>query len=259
VRGGPGLGNIAAAQSDYFQVTRGGGHGDYYSIVLAPWSVQEVYDHTIMAFELADRYRLPAIVLADAVIGQMMEPLELHEVQSEPVEKPWALSGCGDRQRNVITSLYVVPDEMEEVNLRIRRRFDATQPKEIRWDEFQVEDAQILLVAYGTSARVCRTAVEIARDRGIAAGLIRPITVSPFPTEAVHRAAAKAGTVLVVEMSLGQMVQDVQLAAGTVADIHFLGRTGGNIPYPDDVLDEIQKLIATGPVSAPAEGQVMAE
>ncbi len=245
-RGGPGLGNIAAAQSDYLQATRMG-HGDLRLITLAPWSVQEVYDFTAWAFDLADAARSPVIVLADAVLGQMMESMRPRaDAPPPPPEKPWALTGAKGRAPNVINSLYSAPDDMETVNHRIRERHERVAREALRWEEIETEDAEVLLVAFGTSARVCRTVLDRLRARGVRAGLLRPITLLPYPAARLRELAGRMRLVLSVEMNMGQMVQDVELAVGDAAPVRFFGRTGGNIPSVPEVVAEVERLLGAG-------------
>lgn len=243
-RGGSGLGNIAPAQADYFQATRGGGHGDYRTLVLAPWSVQEMYDLTRLAFDLADRYRNPVLLLADAVLGQMMEPIS----PSEPVDpsslppKPWATTGAKGRAKNIINSLWIDPKVLEAVNLRMEERYQQAARREMRWEETDLEDAEWAVVAYGSSARIALTALEMARQEGLRAGLFRPITLYPFPYRPVAELSARVRGLLVVEMSLGQMVEDVRLAAEGRAPVHFYGRTGGQVPTPTEICQALLEV-----------------
>lgn len=248
MRGGPGLGNIAPSQSDYFQATKGGGHGDYKLITLAPASVQEIIDLMSKAFDLADQYRTQVMVLGDGILGQMMEPVELGELQDvKQAEKPWAASGMRGRNKpNIINSLYIVPEQCEEINKKLFAKYDTIIEKEQLWEEYQLEEAEIVLVAYGTSARICKSAVDKARTKGIKAGLVRPITLWPFPNQVLANAAQKAKCFLTVEMSMGQMLEDVRLAVNGARPVHFYGRTGGMVPLVPDVLKEIEKLAAGG-------------
>ncbi len=243
MRGGPGLGNIAPAQGDYFQMTKGGGHGDYSPIVLAPSTVQEAVDLVIWAFDLADKYRWVVEVIADGMIGQIMEPVELPELKP-PVRpaRPWALTGCKDRPPNIVNSLYLVVEEMERVNLRLQERKAAIIANEQRWDTYQLDDAEIMLVAYGTAARIARTAVNKAREVGIKAGLFRPITVFPFPYQHLAAAAQHVRHILVTELNAGQMLEDVRLAVYDHVPITFFGRMGGVVFLAEDLLEEIKKL-----------------
>lgn len=259
VRGGPGLGNIAPAQSDYFQATKGGGHGDYKIIVLAPASVQEIVDLMHEAFSLADKYRNPVMVMGDGILGQMMEPVELHEAEldntasgmsgtsrgagCEVPEKPWAASGMRKRgHKNIINSLYIVPEELEKHNLKLNKKYSEIAGKEQRWEKYYVEGAEIILVAYGTSARICKGVVDKAREEGIAAGLIRPVTLWPFPRKVLTETVEKAKSYLAVEMSMGQMVEDVRLAVGGKRPVYHYGRCGGMIPTVAEILREVRKL-----------------
>jgi 2-oxoglutarate ferredoxin oxidoreductase subunit alpha len=242
-RGGPGLGNIMAAQGDYFQATRGGGHGDYHQIVLAPDSVQEMHDLTVLAFELADRYRTPVLILADGQLGQMMEPLRPYEGPPPPVpDKPWALTGAKGREPNLIRSLYLVEGELEKHNLRLQAKYRQICGREVRCEERRTEDCDVLLVAYGTCARIAKGVLETARARGIAAGLLRPITLWPFPHARVGEIAARARAVLVVEMSSGQMLEDVRLAVEGRTPVLFEGRMGGGIPTESRVLAALERI-----------------
>jgi len=244
MRGGPGLGNIAPSQADYFQATKGGGHGDYHLIVLAPNSVQELYDIVNKAFELADRYRNPVMVMADGIMAQMMEPVELddrYEVEIPP--KPWATTGRAFHEgKNLINSCYVVPEEMEELNLRLLKKYNEIRQKEQACDSYLLEDAEIVLVAFGTASRISRAVVEKARALGIPAGLIRPVTLWPFPSDFVSRAAERVKCFLTVEMNMGQMVEDVRLAVQGRAPVFHYGRLGGMVPVVRDVLEEVKKL-----------------
>lgn len=245
MRGGPGLGNIQPSQADYFQMTKGGGHGDYTPIVLAPATVQETVDLVILAFDLADKYRQPVYVIADGLIGQIMEPVELPELkQPTRPERPWALTGAKDRPHNIITSLQLDPPTLEKVNLRLQETFKTIRENEQRHEEHLTDDADLLLVAYGTSARIAKTAISRARREGIKVGLFRPITVNPYPYEALTKAAMKAKRVLVVEMNAGQMLEDVRLSVMDKRPIRFFGKLGGIVPLPEEVLDEIKKALA---------------
>jgi 2-oxoglutarate ferredoxin oxidoreductase subunit alpha len=240
-RGGPGLGNIAPAQADYFQAVKGGGHGDYRLLTLAPWSVPECFFLTALAFDLADRYRNPAMILADAIIGQMIEPIEVPEkLETNEPPKPWATTGRKGRPKNVISSLYILPDAMEEVNLRIQAKYALASEREVRYDEIGVGDADLVLVAYGCMARICKTAVDLARSEGLAVGLFRPISLFPFPTIRLEELAEQGRRLLVVEMSHGQMVEDVRLAVNGRTEVGFYGRSGGVVPTPPELLDQIR-------------------
>jgi 2-oxoglutarate/2-oxoacid ferredoxin oxidoreductase subunit alpha len=245
VRGGPGLGTIQPAQSDYFQAVKGGGHGDYHLIVLAPASVQEMADFVGLAFELAFKYRNPAMILSDGAIGQMMEKVWLGPQQERSKTVPeWATTGKPPtRKRNIITSLELDPNRQEIFNQKLVAKYNEIREKEVRYEEFQCEDAEYLLVAYGTSARVCQRSVELARAQGIKAGLLRPITLFPYPSKHINKLADKASLILTVEMSAGQMVEDVMLAVNGKIPVHHFGRMGGMIPTPDEVVDNLKKLI----------------
>lgn len=248
MRGGPGLGNIAPAQADYHQMVHGGGHGDYKQIVLAPASVQEAIDLTVLAFDLAEQYRSIAVVLADGSLGQMMEPAELPPMQ--PLKKgapEWAVTGEPGRPRRQLTSIYLQPEDEETTNIRLLRRWMEIEANEVRYQGYYLEDAEIVLVGFGTSGRVALSAVRQARAEGIRAGLLRPISLSPFPTEAVKAAAQSAKAMLVVEMNAGQMLTDVKLAVQGACPVDFYGRMGGVVPLPDEVLAEIRRLHANPP------------
>ncbi len=241
VRCGPGLGGIAASQSDYFQAVKGGGHGDYKLIVFAPASVQEMYDHTMLAFHLADKYRNPVLVLADAVLGQMQEPIvERDDGPPEP-RKPWALTGAKDRPMRFLKSLYLKEGELEAHNKVLQEKYREIEKHEVRCEEFVTDDATLILAAFGTSARIARTAVNMARDKGIKVGLFRPVTVYPFPAKRLRSLSEKVKDFLVVEMNTGQMVEDVRLSVSGDSKVEFYGRPGGGIPTPVEILKEIEK------------------
>ncbi len=245
-RGGPGLGNIAPAQGDYNQAVHGGGHGDYHSIVLAPASVQEAIDLTVLSFDLAEKYRTIALVLADGSVGQMMEPAELPEMR--PVIRPdwnWAVTGRGDRERRVLSSIYLNPHEEEIANFRMLKTWQTIQQNEVRYKEYYLDDADFVIVGFGTAGRVALSAVRAARQQGIKVGLLRPVTVSPFPFAVLDELAARASAFLVVEMNTGQMLNDVQLAVKGRAPVEFYGRVGGVVPFPDEILKEIQRISTT--------------
>lgn len=250
VRGGPGLGSIQPAQSDYYQATRGGGHGDYRMIVLAPASVQEAVELTQQAFDLADLYRNPVLVLGDGLIGQMMEPVEMPAyVKPELPEKSWAATGwtpdCG-RDRAVINSLYIDPNVLEKHNQKLFAKYAVMEDRECRWQEEMTEDADYIIVAYGTTARICRSAMRRLREAGVKVGLIRPITLWPFPNAPIEIAAQHARHVLSVEMSMGQMVDDVRLAVNGACPVSFFGRTGGVVPTVREIINEVEKLAKEG-------------
>lgn len=242
-RGGPGLGGIQPSQSDYFQATKGGGHGDYHLIVLTPDSVQEMADLTALAFDLADKYRMPAMLLADGTMGQMMEPVVLPEDSCGTVEKPWAVTGTQmKRAHNIVNSLYLVPEELERTNIERFERYKAVEEQETRWESFMMEDADICLVAFGIAARVTKNAVTAARKEGIKAGMIRPITIWPFPKKPLREAADRVRGFISVELSMGQMIEDVRLATECRRPVELCFRAGGMIPSPDEVLESIRKM-----------------
>lgn len=243
VRGGPGLGTIQPSQSDYFQATKGGGHGDYHLIVFAPSSVQEMADFVFDAFELAEKYRNPAMILADGALGQMMEKVVLPNDNSlSKVSKPWATTGkTKDRNHNVITSLFIEPEEMEKVNLALQKKYEAIQ-SEVRWEEFNADDAEILLVAFGLSARICQKVMDLGREKGMKIGLLRPITLYPFPYKRISELSEKVEFILDVEMNAGQMVEDVRLAVEGKVPVYFKGRMGGMIATPEDILNEVEAI-----------------
>lgn len=244
-RGGPGLGGIQPSQADYFQVTKGLAHGDFHVIVLAPASVQEIYDLVGDAFDLADMYRMPAIILADGLLGQMMEPLEIKEREALQLpEKDWAVTGHNHkRKHNIINSLYLTATKLEATVVERYQRYKDLEEKHQRSESYLTEDADLVVVAYGASARVAKSAVDFAREEGIKVGLLRPITLYPFPKKAVKETAQKAKAFLCVEMSIGQMIDDVKLACECSIPVHFAGRTGGVIPTPAEVLREIKRIV----------------
>jgi len=241
-RGGPGLGNIDPSQADYFQATRGGGHGDYRCIVLAPGSVQEMHDFAVDAFEIADRYRNPVMILADGQLGQMMEPIIPRDEAPPAPEKPWALTGADGREPNIIRSYYPRGGILETHNQQIQAKLQTAAEAEVRHETQQIDDAEIMLVAYGTSARLSGGAVRRARAEGIRAGLFRPRTLWPYPYQAIADHLDHVKKVLVVELSAGQMVEDVRLAVEGRAEVHFFGRMGGGVPTVPDILEQIRKL-----------------
>lgn len=241
-RGGPGLGGIQPSQSDYFQATKGGGHGDYHLIVLAPASVQEMADLTVKAFDLSDKYRIPAMLLADGTMGQMMEPVSLEGITEHKVEKPWAVTGTQmKRKHNIINSLYLKPEELEKINFARYERYAEVEKNEPMWEEYMMEDAEYCVVAYGIAARVSKNAVTAARANGVKVGLIRPITLWPFSTEALAAAAKKVKAFVSVELSMGQMIEDIRLATGCSRPVTLCNRAGGMIPDPEQVLEAIAK------------------
>ena len=240
-RGGPGLGGIQPSQSDYFQATKGGGHGDYRMIVLAPASVQEMASLTIKGFNLADKYLMTAMILADGTIGQMMEPISFEDAEVEHYEKPWALTGTQcKRKHNVVNSLYLKPDELEKKNFERYERYAIVEENEPMWEEFMMEDAEICVVAFGIASRVAKNAVVAAREEGIKVGLIRPITLWPFPVKPLRAAADKCKAFISVELNMGQMIEDVRLATECKRPVTLCNRAGGMIPSPDQVLESIR-------------------
>lgn len=258
MRGGPGLGNIMPSQSDYFQATRSGGHGDYHSLVLAPASVQEAYDLMFLSFDLADKYRNPVIVLGDGMLGQMMEPFVVHSPQSTVHKrnklpttdyrlstKKWALGGCKGRKPNIIKSFYLKEGDLEEFNLKLQKKYKSIQQKEQRYESINLFDAKIILVAYGTMARLAKSVVERLREKGKKVGLIRPISLWPFSSNIFKRLAMshKRLAILVLEMSYGQMLEDVKLAVSGKFSVEFLGRAGGGIPTEEEIIDKISRLV----------------
>ena len=241
-RGGPGLGGIQPAQSDYFQATRGGGHGDFRNIVLAPASVREMASLTLKGFDLADRYRMTAMILADGTIGQMMEPVTLEQPEPAVFEKPWALTGTKmKREKNIVTSLYLAPEELERKNLERFARYRQLQAAETLFESYRMDDAEICVVAYGICARVSRSAIAAARESGIRVGMLRPVTLWPFPEEALKAAAARVKRFLSVEMSMGQMIEDIERAVRCARPVSLVSRVGGIIPSTEQVLEAIRQ------------------
>lgn len=246
VRGGPGLGNIAPAQSDYFQSTRGGGHGDYRTIVLAPATVEELARLMVDAFDLADLYRNPVVVQADGVLGQMSEPLALPEPSGRELPpKDYILDGAEGREQRKLMSLRLNPEgALEELNLKLKRKLDRIERDEVRVDTMGLDDAELVIVAYGTSSRVARASIQQARDRGVKVGLVRPVTLWPFPASMVRELASRprVRSFITVEMSMGQMIDDVRLAVEGRKPVHFYGRTAGMLPDEDELLDTIMEV-----------------
>jgi 2-oxoglutarate ferredoxin oxidoreductase subunit alpha len=245
MRGGPGLGNIAPAQSDYNQAVHGGGHGDYPRIVLAPASVQEAIDLTVLSFDLAEKYRMVCMVILDGSIGQMMEPAEMPEMK--PIVRkdfPWATNGALNRERRILSSIYIDPVNEEVTNFRLGKRWQEVQANEVRYKEYFLEDAEYIVVGFGTAGRVALSAVRSARAEGIKVGLLRPVSVSPFPYEVLDQLAGRVSAFLVTEMNMGQMFDDVRLAVRGRVPVEFYGRTGGMVPFPDEILGEIRRIAA---------------
>ncbi len=240
-RGGPGLGGIQPSQSDYFQATKGGGHGDYRMIVLAPASVQEMASLTIKGFDLADKYNITSMILADGTIGQMMEPITFEDAEPTVYEKPWALTGTEcKRKHNIVNSLYLQPDELEKKNFERFEKYKVIEENEAMWEEYMLDDAEICVVAFGIASRVAKNAVAAARAEGIKVGLIRPITLWPFPTKAFEKITDKTKAFISVELSMGQMIEDIKLATGCKKPVSLCNRAGGMIPSPDEVLRAIK-------------------
>jgi 2-oxoglutarate ferredoxin oxidoreductase subunit alpha len=245
-RGGPGLGNISPAQSDYFQATRGGGHGDYRVIAFGPSDVQELYDFTMLGFDLADKYRNPTMILADGILGQMMEPLVLKEYKplpGLPSKQPWRLGDTSTKEPLLITSLILNAGGMEERNLDLFKKYEEIERAETRYEEVMVDDADIVMVAYGTASRIARSTMEEARESGIKAGLFRPITIWPYPSKPLRSLSERVKNLLVVEMSLGQMWEDVRLAVEGRARVHLHGRTAGGIPQQDQIIAQLGEIL----------------
>lgn len=243
VRGGPGLGDIQAAQSDYFQATRGGGHGDYRTIVLAPASVQELVDMMYDAFDLADIYRNPVLILGDGILGQMMEPVVFKEKPAKELPpKTWATTGMKDREQNVINSLYLDSAKLEEHNRKLYKKYNDIEDRECRYEIINGDDAEYFVVAYGICARIALSAVDLARQAGMKAGLIRPITLWPYPKKAFDNVVDRAKAFLAVELSLGQMVEDVKLSVSGRVPVCFYGRPGGVVPTAEEICEEILKM-----------------
>jgi len=245
-RGGPGLGNISASQADYFQATKGGGHGDYHMLVYAPSTVQEAFDLSVKSFEKADEYRTPVMILADGVLGQMMEPVRVKKRRVREFEKPWALTGCKGRAPNVVKSLFMGEGELEARNFALKKKYDKMRRKETMFDEYMVDDARLVVSAFGTAARIARSAVRAARAEGMKVGLIRPVTLFPFPDAPFIGAAKRAKKFLVIEMNLGQMVEDVRLAVEGRRKVEFYGRPGGGVPTPGELLKVMTKAYPKG-------------
>lgn len=247
-RGGPGLGTIQPSQGDYFQATRGGGNGDYYVIVLAPASVQDMADFVDLSFELAFKYRIPVMMLSDGVIGQMMEKVVLPPFKprrtAEEVRQqcPWAATGLRGRGKNIITSLELDPRAMEEHNLHLQRKYQEIRDKEVRYETYQTEDADYLIVAFGSASRIAHKAIELCRQQGMRVGMLRPITLWPFPTQAIADLAKQVKGILSVEINAGQMVEDIQLAVQGIVPVHHYGRMGGIVPTPEEIVEKLKSI-----------------
>jgi len=243
-RGGPGLGNISGSQSDYFQATKGGGHGDYKIIVLAPSTVQEMYDLTYSGFDLADKYRIPVMILADGYLGQMMEPIKIKSKIFNPedkINKGWILDGCKDRAPRAIKSLYMGEGELEKHNWYLKHKYDRIIKNEIRYELYKTDDAEIIIVAFGIAGRICKGTVNMARNKNLKVGLVRPITLWPFPYKIISSIAKKVKRIIVVEMNLGQMLEDVKIAVEGKCKIEFYGRPGGVIITQEEILEKVRK------------------
>jgi 2-oxoglutarate ferredoxin oxidoreductase subunit alpha len=242
MRGGPGLGNIAPAQSDYFQATRSGGHGDYHLIVLAPGSVQEAYELTQVSFDLADKYRIPVMILGDGILGQMMEPVQLSikKIKAHTF-KSWALTGCQGRKPNIVKSFFLREGALEEANLKLQRNYEIIREKEERFECLLLSDAEVILVAYGTMARIAKSVISQLRSVGKKVGLIRPISLWPFPQKPFNLKNKKV-KYLVLEMSYGQMLEDVKLAVCGRYQVEFLGRSGGGVPNEEQIINKVNKI-----------------
>lgn len=244
IRGGPGLGGIQPAQSDYFQATKGGGHGDYNLFVFAPASVQEMVDLIMESFDIADYYRNPVMILGDGTLGQMMEPVEFKTPKKRDLPpKDWATTGCAGREPNIINSLSLVAENLELHNHKLQKKYKHMKEHEQRWESYKTEDAELVMVAYGTTARIVKSVVNKLRDQGIKAGLIRPITIFPFPEKAFAELPNTVKQFLTVEMSAGQMVEDVRLAVNGKHPVHFCGRTGGIIPAPVEIIKVAMEIM----------------
>jgi 2-oxoglutarate ferredoxin oxidoreductase subunit alpha len=246
MRGGPGLGNIAPAQADYNQIVHGGGHGDYQAIVLAPSSVQESIDMTVLAFDLAEKYRAISVVLTDGSLGQMMEPAELPALQPVVHKVPeWAVSGAQGRERRILSSIYLDPPAEEVTNLRLLRRWQEIQKNEVRYKEYFLDDAEFVVTGFGSTGRIALSAVRAARAEGIKVGLFRPITVNPFPVNQLEELVGQVKGILVTEMNSGQMLDDVTHIVRNRVPVEFYGRLGGVVPFPDEILNEIRRMAAS--------------
>ncbi len=243
VRGGPGLGDIQPSQGDYFQATKGGGHGDYRLIVLSPSTVQEAVELTTLAFDLADKYRNPVLIFADGLLGQMMEPVAFEEKEATYDNSSWALTGAENRPPRQVTSFNIDPYGLEKMNIELQKKYRQIEEKEVRYEQFQTQDADILIVAHGTVGRIAKSVVKMAREEGLKVGLFRPITLYPYPYDALAKAAEKTSMVMTVEMSSGQMLEDVKLAICGKVRIEFYGRMAGVVPTPEEIFTHLKSLI----------------
>ncbi len=245
-RGGPGLGGIQPSQADYFHATRSTGHGDFHMIVLAPNSVQEMYDFTSRAFNLADKYRMTVMLLADGILGQMMEPVAFTNKENTVFDKPWATTGTqGKRKKNIVNSLYLLPETLEKQNFMRYDKYSEVAKAEVMHEEYMLEDAEIVVTAYGATSRIAKNAIQAARAKGIKAGLLRPLTLWPFPKAAYKKSAETAKAFLTVEMSMGQMIEDVRLAIECSRPVELCNRVGGMVPKPEDILAKIEEMEAS--------------
>jgi len=245
MRGGPGLGSIQPSQTDYFQATRGGGNGDYRLVVYAPSDVQEMVDLIIEGFDVADQYRNPVMIAGDGMIGQMMEPVEFKTpVRRELAEKDWATTGTnGERERNIINSLYINPEDLEQHNIRLQAKYDLIKQNEVKVESYNIEDAELVIAAYGTTARIAKTAIAKLEEEGYKIGLIRPITLWPYPYDEFKKINPNCKAVLTAEMNTGQMIDDVKIAVEGKYPVHFYGRTGGMSPTPEEFIENIKKIL----------------
>ncbi len=247
MRGGPGLGGIQPSQSDYFQATKGGGHGDYRLIVLAPSTVQEAVDLVSKAFDLADKYRNPAMILADGIIGQMMEPVVFPETSQKEYDKSWATTGRkGGRPQNIVKSLLLDPEQLEKWNWDLKKKYDTIRENEQIAEEYMLDDAEYLIAAYGTTARICRTSIQSLRNEGYKVGMLRPISLFPFPERTFEKYINRVKFIFDIEMSTGQMIEDVKLATQCKLPVHFYGRTGGMVPSPEEIAEKFKELVKQG-------------
>ncbi|HAZ10751.1 MAG TPA: 3-methyl-2-oxobutanoate dehydrogenase subunit beta [Candidatus Omnitrophica bacterium] len=245
MRGGPGLGNIGPSQSDYFQAVKSGGHGDYHQIVIAPASVQEIADLTMLSFDLADKYRMPVMILGDGILGQMMAPVEFKSLKSKVKsfgKKDWILDGCKGRKPRIIRSLLLAEGELERLNLKLQKKYNEIKDKEERCEILYGDDSKVMLVAYGTPSRITRSVVEKLRKTGKKIGMLRPISLWPFPEKEFKKLAKKVKAFLVIEMNCGQMVEDVKLAIDCSKPVYFYGRSGGQVPSESEIIKEIEKI-----------------
>lgn len=247
-RGGPGLGGIQPSQADYFHATRSTGHGDFHIVVLAPNTIQEMADFTSLAFDLADKYRVTCMILTDGILGQMMEPVRFRESEAGKFEKPWAVTGTGGkRKKNIVNSLFLSPEDLERLNFERYKKYAQIEEGEPRFDSYLLDDAELVVTAYGATSRIAKNAIDAARDKGIRAGLLRPITLWPFPKKAYADAAKRAKAFLTVEMSMGQMIEDVRLAIECSRPVELCNRVGGMVPSPEDILVKIEELALACP------------